>query len=287
MTDDKEWEIVDTLLKRANKGEPLPPLCITEFYHYHAIFVPTHYIEMNKDSSPFVTCLYRACNPIPWDFNKPNDPFSDWVTKLGYKDYNDLPIREWSQKIVQWLCDTPEWPDFLHFSPSQWITHWIQVIPGMVKAHFGWDEQMFLNRTSDQEWLVSQGCANEPKKVLTDEEKLYHYWSLKKNRDEMWTALQPFGITPENCWRLYVVYVGYHKAPSQTHYVLKMKPVEGCGLSETNPYPAYYFSDSEDEQEYLCTRKPDNLPPSLDHFREKLKDKFPLLRLEYCSDPEF
>lgn len=263
-----------SLLKRSGKYNNNHS--VGELFDLYAIYTPTQYISTYRHpgdppESPFIRCLEISV--------RKDTTFRNWVKTQEYKDCSRLPLNTWAKTMMDYLYYNHTWMDFFNFTTEQWLTFWIQNIPGLVEKHFGWNEQDFLNRSSNQQWLIEHGAENKEPPPISNEEKLYQSWM--KNPEQEWNALSEFGITPENSYGIAMVCKGYLKKPSKIFYTVLMKAIPGCTVSETNPYPNYYFSDSEDQREYLKNRKPLKLPPSLDPLREKLKEKYPMLSIEY------
>ena len=84
-------------------------------------------------------------------------------------------------------------PGFLEF--------WIKVVPGLCEKLYEFDEKKFMERSSDQEWLVSIGLEIPPPVVFTEEQKefLNLVKLVYKDKNLLYAGLEEFGITPENC----------------------------------------------------------------------------------------
>ncbi len=273
--DDQLYDDLRTLEAKYFDGN-IPGMSVLEMSYIESILCPAaSWKTYNHD--PFVKILEKVTRDHFFahvreinkeeNYNKPTQPYQDnqfeYFVKCCCKKRVDKEVLSpFMAKYLAYLKDhlAEINPSFFPTTVPGWLEFFIRIIPGYCKDLLGFDEQQFLTRTSDDQWLADIGMQIPPPVTYSPEQEQYRLFVKNCFQDEkvFWNHMEEFGVSEENCFGITHI-SGFSRKDeskrgtllprnkmdedSHSHEVMEMKniPEECLGLLRTKVQEKYPY----------------------------------------------
>lgn len=212
------------------------------------------------------------------NYDKPSQPyvvdmFEYFVKQCEKKKVEYQVLKPYMETYFTYLKSHMDEikPSFFPTSIQGFLEFWIHIIPGFCRDVLGFDEQQFLTRTDDNQWLIVIGMQIPSPIVFTKEQQDYVSFVKEcfSDKKAFWKYMDEFGVSEENCFGISHV----------SNFADSHQSTRGNLLKRDN-------MDDDSQSHEVMEMK--NIPQEyLDLLRAKVQEKYPYLWVENAPKWKF
>jgi hypothetical protein len=261
-----------------------PGMTVFDLFYIEAILCPEIAWKTHQND-PFVSTLVdlkrnqffayireinQQCHDQQTTQPYKDHPFEYFVDCCEKKTVDEQVLKPFMDKYLAYLKKHLEEinPSFFPQTIPECLEFWIRIIPGYCKDVLGFDEQQFLSRISDEQWIDDIGMQNPPPVTYTLEQEQYRSFVRECFRDKQafWKYMEEFGVSEEYCFGISHT-SGFSSREESTRGTL---------------LPRNKMDEDSHHHEVMEMK---NIPTEyLDKLRVKVQEKYPYLWVENAPE---